>query len=358
MDLGTGHTMAVNLLRELVAIPSFSREEGKAADHLEAFLLSQGLRPERSVHNVWVRHQVSRDLPTILLNSHIDTVRPVEGWTRDPHSAGSAEAVIYGLGSNDAGGSLVSLLAAFLLLRESGPLPYNLVFAATAEEEVSGLNGVSSVLNELGSIDLGIVGEPTSCDMAVAEKGLMVLDGLCLGSSAHAATGEGINAIYRSLEDIQWFQTYRFEKTSEWLGEVTMQVTQIEAGSQHNVVPDHCRYVVDVRTNECYDNRSVFETIDRKVSGEVQARSFRLNPSFIPESHPVVRRGKEIGLRSYGSMTLSDQALMPFTTLKIGPGDWRRSHTADEYITTAEIHEGIRTYLELLEGLNLNTDES
>jgi acetylornithine deacetylase len=263
------------------------------------------------------------------------------------------ELRIYGLGSNDAGGPLACLLTSFVYLSRAEDLPYNLVFAASAEEEISGKNGISSILEDLGRVDLGIVGEPTSCKMAVAEKGLMVLDCLCRGSSAHAAAGLGTNAIYEAMGDLEWFRTFRFEKSSRWLGDVTMQVTQIDAGVQHNVVPDTCRFVVDVRTNECYDNRSVFEIIKDKVSCEVKARSFRLNPSSIPETHPVVQRGIKLGLEAYGSVTLSDQALLPFTTLKIGPGDWQRSHTANEFITIDEIKQGIQTYIKLLEGLEL-----
>ncbi len=288
------------------------------------------------------------------MNSHLDTVNPVEGWPRDPYSPVREEDRIYGLGSNDAGGALVSLLVTFLHYSSRENLPYNLVFAASAEEEISGENGISSILGEIGEIDLGIVGEPTNCQMAVAEKGLMVLDCLARGSSAHAATGKGTNAIYEVLGDLEWFRTYAFEKSSSWLGGVSMQVTKIQAGTQHNVVPDDCRFVVDVRTNECYENQSVYQIIREHVSCRVEPRSFRLNPSSIELSHPVVRRGLDMGLEAYGSMTLSDQSLMPFKTLKIGPGDWHRSHTADEFITTGEIRQGIVTYIRLLDELKLN----
>jgi acetylornithine deacetylase len=353
MEIDTCHDLAIKLIRELISMPSISRKEKPVANRLADFLVGRGQRPYRKYNNVWVHHQVSDDLPTILLNSHIDTVKPVEGWTRDPYSAEMEEFRIYGLGSNDAGGALVSLLMTFLYYSEKKDLPFNLIFAATAEEEISGDKGLTSILNNLGKIDLGIVGEPTTCKMAVAEKGLMVLDCVCKGTSAHAASGMGTNAIYECMKDIEWFRTYQFEKTSPWLGGVNMQVTQIESGTQHNVVPDACRLVVDVRTNECYDNKSVFEIIKENVSGEVVARSFRLNPSSIGESHPVVRRGLGLGLEAYGSLTLSDQSLMPFTTLKIGPGDWIRSHTADEFITVDEIRQGIITYIQLLNGLEL-----
>jgi acetylornithine deacetylase len=353
MELMAYQETAIRLLRELISIPSPSREEEKAADRVEEFLREKGHEPLRRNNNVWVRLQVSDRMPTVLLNSHLDTVRPVAGWTRDPYSPDMEGSRICGLGSNDAGGALVSLLAAFLHFAGSNSLPCNLVFAATAEEEISGENGVSNILGDLGKIDLGIVGEPTSCKMAVAEKGLMVLDCLSSGSSAHAASGLGKNAIYEAMKDIEWFRNYRFEKTSPWLGSVSMQVTQVESGTQHNVVPDSCRFVVDVRTNECYDNRTVYDLVKKHVSCRVEARSFRLNPSAIPESHPVVKRGLAMGLEAYGSMTLSDQALMPFTTLKIGPGDWQRSHTADEFITVDEIRQGINTYIQILDGLEL-----
>ena len=345
---------ALRLLMDLIRVPSPSRGEDRVAGIMEGFLRDRGFSPRRKENNVWVRHESSAGLPTVLLNSHLDTVRPVEGWTRDPYSPDLEGSRLYGLGSNDAGAALVSLLAAFLYLAGTEGLPYNLVFAATAEEEISGGNGISCLLGELGKIELGIVGEPTSCRMAVAEKGLMVLDCLSRGTSAHAATGQGKNAIYEALRDIEWFRTFRFDKTSPWLGEVSMQVTVIESGTQHNVVPDACRFTVDVRTNECYDNRSVYETIKKHVACKVEARSFRLNPSAIPLSHPVVERGLSLGLEAYGSMTLSDQSLMPFPTLKIGPGDWQRSHTVDEYITLEEIRQGIDTYVRILKGLELN----
>ncbi|MFC2081311.1 M20/M25/M40 family metallo-hydrolase [Bacteroidota bacterium] len=353
MDLDTCHKLAIQLIRELISIPSVSREEKDAADRVEGFLGEHGHKALRRGNNVWVRHHVSDDLPTILLNSHLDTVKPVEGWTRDPYSPEMEEFRIYGLGSNDAGGALVSLMVTFLYYSEQEKLPYNLVFASSAEEENSGENGVSSILGELGRIDLGIVGEPTSCKMAVAEKGLLVLDCISKGSSAHAASTMGTNAIYEAMKDLEWFRNYQFEKSSKWLGDVSMQVTQIEAGTQHNVVPDACRFVADVRTNECYTNESVFEIIKENVKSAVKARSFRLTPSFIPETHPLVLRGLGLGLEAYGSLTLSDQSLMPFTSLKIGPGDWIRSHTADEFITIDEIKQGIITYIQLLKDLKL-----
>jgi acetylornithine deacetylase len=353
MDLDACLDMAVGLVKELIGIPSVSREEKKAADLVQQFLEKHGQKVRRKHQNVWTVHHLSEGRPNILLNSHLDTVKPVTGWARDPFVAQVEGNRIYGLGSNDAGGPLASLLACYLHYTGRQDLPYNLVFAATAEEEVSGNKGVASILHELGEIDLGIIGEPTMNQMAVAEKGLMVIDGTGHGASAHAATGGGRNAIYEAMKDIEWLSGYRFEKISEWLGGVSMQVTMISGGTQHNVVPDRCHWVADIRTNEHYSNEEVFEVIRKHMKGEVRPRSFRLNPSFISTEHPVVRRGTSIGLKSYGSMTLSDQALMSFPTLKIGPGDSERSHTADEYICTDEIRQGISHYIELLDGLEI-----
>jgi acetylornithine deacetylase len=353
MDLDACQDMAVGLVMELIGIPSVSREEEQAADLVQQFLDKQGQRVRRKHHNVWAVHHLSDGRPNILLNSHLDTVKPVAGWQGDPFMARMEGNRIYGLGSNDACGPLASLLACFLHYAERQDLPYNLIFAATAEEEISGDKGVVSILHELGRVDLGIIGEPTLNQMAVAEKGLMVIDGMAHGSSAHAATGSGRNAIYEAMRDIEWLSGYRLEKISEWLGEVSMQVTMISGGTQHNVVPDQCQWVADIRTNEHYSNEEIFELIRQHVKGEVNARSFRLKPSFISTEHPVVRRGLSMGLECYGSLTLSDQALMSFPTLKIGPGDSKRSHTADEYICMDEIRQGINHYIGLLEGLEI-----
>lgn len=353
MDLNACQDMAVELVKELIRNPSVSREEKQVADLLEVFLKEHDLEVHRKHHNLWTFHRVSDKRPNILLNSHLDTIKPVAGWKRDPFIPSEEDDRIYGLGSNDAGGSLVSLLACFLHFAGRQDNPFNLIFAASAEEEISGENGVSSILNDLGNLDLGIIGEPTMNQMAVAEKGLMVIDGKGHGYSAHAATGEGKNAIYEAMKDIEWISRYQFEKTSDWLGNVTMQVTMITSGTQHNVVPDQCDWVADIRTNEHYTNEEVFEVIRQNLKGEVKARSFRLNPSFISGEHPVVKRGKDMGLESYGSMTLSDQALMSFPTLKIGPGDSNRSHTADEFIRVDEIRQGISNYIQLLAGLEI-----
>lgn len=343
---------AVKLLMQLISIPSISREEDKTADLIAEYLQKEGYKIFRKHHNVWVRNKhFSEKKPTILLNSHHDTVKPNEGWLLDPFKPTEKNGKIYGLGSNDAGASLVSLLMVFLMAEEMS-LPFNLIYAATAEEEISGKNGVESILEELGSITLGIVGEPTGMQMAIAEKGLMVLDCTAQGMAGHAARNEGLNAIYEAMEDIEWFRTFRFPEVSPLLGEVKMTVTQIEAGKQHNVVPDTCCFVVDVRTNELYTNEEVFHIIQQHVSAKTEARSFRLNSSSISPEHPIVKAGLELGLNYYGSPTMSDQALMRFPTIKIGVGDSARSHTADEYIYPEEIEEGIRIYSQLLKKLH------
>jgi acetylornithine deacetylase len=344
---------AIELLKKLIETPSLSRNEDKAADIVFSFLKDKGFDVRRKGNNVWC-FAGEKDLskPVLLLNSHIDTVRPSDKWSYDPFSATLGGGKLTGLGSNDAGAPLVSLIAAFLTLSRKEQ-PYNLLFAASAEEEISGVNGISSILDELGHIDLGIVGEPTKMQMAVAEKGLMVLDCVAHGKQGHAAREEGVNAIYEALPDIEWFRTYRFDKESEFLGPVKMTVTGIKAGTQHNVVPDNCEFMVDVRINEHYSNRELFELIKKHIKCDVKARSFRLNSSGIPLNHPVVKRGISLGLSYYGSPTTSDQAVMNFKTLKIGPGDSARSHTADEYVYLQEIEEGIKIYVKLLDDLKI-----
>lgn len=340
----------IDLLRQLIAIPSFSRQEAETANTLAHFFTHRGIPIERKNNNIWVRSKHwQEDRPTLLLNSHHDTVKPGSGWEHDPFTPRLEGNQLFGLGSNDAGGPLVSLIATFLHFYEREDLPYNIVLAATAEEEISGPNGVASILPDLGPIELGIVGEPTRMQMAIAEKGLMVVDAEAHGQSGHAARDEGINALYVALDDIQLIRNYRFDKISDLLGAVKMSVTQIEAGTQHNVVPDRCRFVIDVRTNELYSNQEVFEILQGMVKSTVAARSFRLNSSRIERDHPLVRAGLSLGRSYFGSPTLSDQALMPFPTLKMGPGDSSRSHTADEYIFTHEIEEGIAIYCDLLE---------
>ncbi len=348
------YLQACELLRALIATPSLSRQEERTAALIERLLQKAGVKTARKGNNVWAKStHFAKEKPSILLNSHHDTVKPTQGWQSDPFTPTETGDRLTGLGSNDAGGPLVSLIATFLYFHQREDLAYNLIIAATAEEEISGKNGVASILADLGTIDLGIVGEPTQMQMAIAEKGLMVLDCTAHGRSGHAARNEGINAIYKALDDIRWFRSYEFPKVSPLLGKIKMTVSQIEAGQQHNVVPDRCTYVVDVRSTEQYSNREIHAIICEHLQSEVSPRSFRLNSSGISLAHPIVKRGLSLGRSYYGSPTLSDQALMPFTTLKIGPGDSARSHTPNEYIMLSEIREGIDLYIKLLEGLVL-----
>lgn len=346
---------AIDLLKALIATPSFSREETEVAKHVEDFFTQKNIPFQRKLNNIWAQNRYwQAGKPVLLLNSHIDTVKPATGWQRDPFHPGiEQDDILYGLGSNDAGGPLVSLLAAFVHLYESDDLPVNLIMAATAEEEISGANGIATLIPELGKVDFAIVGEPTQMCMAIAEKGLMVIDGEARGVSGHAAREEGVNALYIALDDIQTIRQLELERVSPLLGKTKMSVTQIEAGKQHNVVPDSCRFVIDVRTNECYRNEEVFEILQSKVQSALKARSFRLNSSGIPLAHPLVQSGLRLGLPYFGSPTLSDQALMPFPSLKIGPGDSARSHTADEYIRLSEIRTGVELYIQLIEGIQI-----
>ena len=344
---------AVDLLSRLIETQSYSGEEQETADILSNYLRQHGYEVNQKGNNVWARsnHQDSTK-PTLLLNSHHDTVHATSKWINDPFKANLLEGKLIGLGSNDAGGPLVSLLHTFIEL-DKKEQPYNLVFLASAEEESSGKNGVPIVLDDLGTIDVGVVGEPTSMDMAIAERGLVVLDCTAHGESGHAARGEGINAIYLAMKDIEWFKSYRFEKESEVLGAINMTVTQINAGSLHNVVPDECSFVVDVRPNEYYSNTEMVDFIKEQVKCEVTPRSLHLNASGIQATHPLVQQAVALGIHTYGSKTMSDQVHMPFPTIKMGPGDTRRSHTADEYIYVDEIDAGIQIYLQLLDGLEL-----
>lgn len=343
-------TKAISLLKELITTPSFSREEAATASIIANFFNDLQIPVQRSGNNVWAKSKHWQEgNPCILLNSHHDTVKPAAAWQRDPFQANLEGDKLYGLGSNDAGGPLVALIATFLYFYEKADLEFNLIMAATAEEEISGKNGIASILLALGKIDVGIVGEPTQMHMAIAEKGLMVIDAEALGKAGHAARNEGENAIYKALKDIESIQNFTFEKVSPLLGSVKMTVTQIEAGTQHNVVPDSCRFVIDIRTNEEYSNEEVFKILQQQVSSTLKARSFRLNSSKIDLDHPLVLAGKSMDLNHFGSPTLSDQALMPFPTLKMGPGDSARSHTADEYILLSEIEKGIEIYCRLLE---------
>ncbi len=343
------HEEAIKVLSGLIKIPSFSREEKGTADFLEAYLKENGIPVNRVGNNIWVRNeQFNPVLPTILLNSHHDTVKPNQGYTKNPFEPEMSDEKIYGLGSNDAGGALVSLLMTFLYLYDQTGLKYNLIFAATAEEEISGSGGVEQLLTSMVPVSFGIVGEPTEMEMAIAEKGLMVLDCYTRGKSGHAAREEGVNAIYGALTDIEWFRSYKFPKVSEHLGPVKMSVTMIKAGYQHNVVPDECHFVVDVRGTDAYSNEELLEVIRKHVSCEVKERSIRLQPSFIDDQHVLVHTAKALGIRVFGSPTMSDQALMDFPTVKIGPGVSVRSHSADEFIYIEEIQDGIHGYLAIL----------
>ncbi|MGW8122840.1 M20 family metallo-hydrolase [Roseivirga echinicomitans] len=340
---------ALDLLKQLIATPSFSKEEDKTAYLIQSFFQDNGISTQRKGNNIWVKNlHFDAGKPTILLNSHHDTVKPNVGYTKDPFSPEVEDGKLYGLGSNDAGASLVSLMACFLHFYHTPDLKYNLILAATAEEEISGKNGVESILEELGKIDFAIVGEPTLLDLAIAERGLMVLDCVATGKSGHAARKEGENAIYKAMQDIEWFRTFRFAEVSKSLGPVQMSVTMISAGQQHNVVPDECKFVVDVRSTDCYSNTEILEIIRAHVKSKVEPRSTRLNPSSIPVDHPIVQAGIALGRRTYGSPTMSDQALMPYPSLKLGVGDSARSHTADEFVFIHEIEEGIEFYIKLL----------
>lgn len=344
---------AIDLLKEMIAIQSFSREEDNVANHIENYIKKCGFEPKRLGNNIWISNKdFDETKPTILLNSHIDTVKPASAWTKDPFHPEEDDDFLYGLGSNDAGASVVSLLHSFFALTENKQT-YNLVFLASCEEEVSGKGGVEMVLPHLPQISFGIVGEPTGMNPAIAEKGLMVLDCVARGISGHAAREEGVNAIYHAIKDIEWFRTHKLERESDLLGAVKMTVSMVNAGTQHNVVPDKCDFVVDIRSNELYSNQELFEIVDKHTSCEVKARSFRLNSSRIDINNPFVQRTIMIGKEPYGSPTLSDQALMNFPTVKIGPGQSARSHTANEYIMKSEIREAIELYVKLLDGLNL-----
>ena len=344
----------IDLLKTLISTPSFSKEEGKAAEVIRLFLKNENIPFHKLEHNTWAYCKYySKEKPSVLLNSHIDTVRPAKGYTNDPFSPVEDGDIVYGLGSNDAGGPLVSLLAAFVHLYNRQDLPFNLIFAATAEEEISGLHGMQITFPEVSPVDFALVGEPTKMELAIAEKGLLVLDCFAYGKSGHAARNEGENALYKALDDIRKLRELKFEKVSDVLGSVKISVTQIEAGTQHNVVPDLCHFVADVRTNEHYSNMEVAEIIAGMIDSEVKPRSFRLNSSGISVDHPFAKLAKSKSIRMFGSPTTSDQAIIPCPSVKIGPGDSARSHTANEFILKSEIFAGIKLYIELLEDFTL-----
>ncbi len=343
----------IELLNKLISTPSFSKEEANAAGVIRNFLTAEKIPFQSKENNTWAYNKhYSKNKPTVLLDSHIDTVRPVKGYTKDPFAPLEEGDKLFGLGSNDAGGPLVALLAAFINFYSRGDLTFNLVFGASAEEEISGLHGMEILYSEVSPVDFAIIGEPTQMELAIAEKGLLVLDCYAHGKSGHAARNEGENAIYKAIRDIQKLLSYKFEKTSEVLGDVKISVTQIEAGTQHNVVPDVCHFVADVRTNEHYLNKEAADIISQLIESEVKPRSFRLNSSGISENHPFAKIVKGRGITIYGSPTTSDQAIIPCPSVKMGPGSSARSHTADEFIFKSEIFRGIELYIELLEELN------
>lgn len=342
----------IDLLCRLIATPSFSREEDKTASLIAGFLARHGITTNRKGNNVWaVNRHFTSGKPTVLLNSHHDTVKPNTAWTRNPFEPVIENNNLYGLGSNDAGGALVALLAAFLHFYDKY-LPVNMVYAATAEEEISGTGGIESIWKDMPPVDMAIVGEPTLCKMAVAEKGLLVLDCETRGTPGHAAHHRADHAIYKALPDVEWFRNHRFERISPWLGEVKMTVTAIHAGDAHNMVPAECRFTVDVRVTDAYTLEEVLEEIQSHVQCRVMPRSVRLRPSGITASHPLAQAGVALGIEQYGSPTTSDQALIPVPSVKIGPGDSLRSHTADEYIGLDELEQGIATYIRLIDQLN------
>ncbi len=350
-DLNILQSDAIDLLKELIAIPSFSKEEDKTASVIAEFLQSKDVSIERLLNNIWAKNKYfDPNKPTILLNSHHDTVKPNKGYTIDPFSPLEKENTLFGLGSNDAGGALVSLMATFLHFYKDEKLKYNLIIAATAEEEISGKNGVEVLLPLLGVISFGIVGEPTQMNMAIAERGLMVIDCIAEGKAGHAAREEGENAIYKAIKDIEWFRCHVFSKTSELLGPVKMSVTSIYTDNKtHNITPSQCCFVTDVRVNELYTFEEIIDIITKNVQCKVQPRSTRLRSTSISLNHPIVKAGIALERNYYGSPTTSDKALMPFPSLKIGPGDSARSHIANEFIYLDEIKEGIELYIKLLQ---------
>ncbi len=341
---------ALGLLKQLISTPSFSREESSTAEILENHLVSNKVIVKRHINNVWaVNKYFDSTKKSILLNSHHDTVKPNKGYTLDPFKPIEKDGKLYGLGSNDAGGALVTVITAFRHFYEQRALKYNLVLAASAEEEISGAHGIESLLPLLPPLDCGIVGEPTLMKMAVAERGLIVLDCIAHGKAGHAAREEGENALYKAIKDIEWFRNYHFPKVSELIGPVKMSVTSIETENKaHNVVPSECRYIVDIRLNELYRVEEILDIIRQHIGSELKERSGRLKSTSIPMDHPLVLAGLEMGKEYYGSPTASDKALMPFPTLKIGPGDSARSHIADEFIFIDEIQSGIDEYIQLL----------
>lgn len=351
MNLAKLQVQAIDLLKKLIQTPSFSGEEDPTARLLEEWFIAHKIPFNRHLNNVWAKNAAfDQTRPTLLLNSHHDTVKPNSGYTRDPFQATVESGKLYGLGSNDAGGCLVSLLACFTWFYEAEDLNYNIIFAGTSEEEINGENGISSLLPILPEIDVAIVGEPTLMQLAISEKGLVVFDAFVQGTPSHAAHPNTDNAIYKAARALPWFEDFRLEKVSESLGEVKLTVTQINAGSQHNVVPARVHLVLDVRVNDCYTNAEIEQILmEHAPVDEIKARSLRLNSSCIAQDHALVKAGVSQGMKTYGSPTLSDQAMLSCPSLKLGPGDSTRSHSANEFIYVREIEEGIEKYINLLE---------
>lgn len=340
---------AIALLKSLIETPSFSSEEDKTAILIENWFNQNNIPFQRENNNIWANNQhFDKSKPTLLLNSHHDTVKPNQGYTKNPFDAIVEDGKLFGLGSNDAGGCLVSLIATFTYFYSQENLPYNIVIVASAEEESSGKNGLNSVLQHLPTLECAIIGEPTNMQLAVAEKGLLVLDIVVKGTASHAAHNNPDNPIYKAMPVIDWFKTYQFEKISEVLGPVKMTVTQVNAGKQHNVVPAECHLVVDIRVNDCYNNTEILETVKGNVNAEIAPRSLHLNASSIPVSHGLVQAGIALGRTTYGSPTLSDQSVLYCQSLKLGPGESLRSHSADEFIYLHEIEKGIELYIKIL----------
>jgi acetylornithine deacetylase len=341
---------ALNLLKQLVATPSLSRAEAGTAALIEKLITGQGLTPQRKFNNLWLRNNYySERKPTLLLNSHHDTVKPNNGWTMDPFQPVVKDGKLFGLGCNDAGAALVSLLAAFIYFHDRQDMKYNIVFSATGEEESSGQNGIRSILADIGRIDFALVGEPTGMQLSVAEKGLLVLRCKANGISGHAARDVGRNAILAAFKDIQWFSTFQFPIISEMLGPVKMTVTMIEGGIQHNVIPDSCQFTVDIRTTDCYTSAEILDIIRKNISSEIVACSLNLRASYAPADHEFVNCARQLGIPTFGSPTLSDRTFIEAPSVKMGPGRSERSHTADEYVFLAEIEQGIDTYIRLID---------
>ena len=353
MNSGNYTSEAVSILKSLIEIPSTSRNEEHAADFIANTLGKYGLLFERIGNNILSKNSDFNDKkPTLLLNAHIDTVKPTKSWYRDPFAATIEGDKLFGLGSNDCGGGVVSTLMTYIYLSQREQ-SYNLLWLASAEEEVSGENGIRMVIPSLPKIDIAIVGEPTGMQPAIAEKGLLVIDAIAHGVSGHAAREGGVNAIYKALEDINAIKSFKFEKNSELLGPTKMSVTIINAGTQHNVIPDECKFTIDIRTNEKYTNEEIYNILLKHLQSDLNARSFRLSSSHIDENTVIIKRCKELGMKPFGSPTLSDQALMPFPSFKLGPGESIRSHSADEFILISEIDNAIKTYIKLLDGMEI-----